>query len=61
VLTVDDLPLLATPKQTAEVMGLTEAQVRRLVRLGKLAHVMVGARALIPAKQSKSSSSGTPR
>jgi excisionase family DNA binding protein len=42
------LPMLATPKQTAEVMGLTEAQVRGLIRAGRIAHVMVGKRPMIP-------------
>lgn len=43
-----DLPLLATMKQAAEVMGPTESQVRALVRAGKLAHVPVGSRIMIP-------------
>jgi excisionase family DNA binding protein len=47
-LVLDDLPMLATPKQAAEVMGPTEAQVRGLIRSGRLAHVMVGARIMIP-------------
>jgi excisionase family DNA binding protein len=47
-LAVADLPRLVTPKQAAEVMGPTEAQVRGLIREGKLAHVMVGARIMIP-------------
>jgi excisionase family DNA binding protein len=45
---LSDLPMLATLKQAAEVMGPTEAQVRGLVRAGKLAHVMVGKRVMIP-------------
>jgi len=43
-----DLPMLATPKQAADVMGPTEAQVRRLIRDGRIAHVMVGKRPMIP-------------
>jgi hypothetical protein len=38
------LPMLATPKQAAEIMGPTEAQVRGLIRAGRIAHVMVGTR-----------------
>lgn len=47
-LSLADLPMLATPRQAAEVMGPTEAQVRGLIRVGKLAHVMVGTRVMIP-------------
>jgi excisionase family DNA binding protein len=43
-----DLPMLATPKQAAEVMGPSESQVRALVRSGALAHVPVGKRVMIP-------------
>jgi excisionase family DNA binding protein len=46
--TLDDLPMLATPKQAAAVMGPTESQVRGLIRDGRLAHVMVGRRVMIP-------------
>jgi excisionase family DNA binding protein len=45
---VADLPLLATPKQAAEVMGPTESQIRGLIRSGRLAHTLVGARVMIP-------------
>jgi excisionase family DNA binding protein len=48
MLALSDLPLLATPKQAAEVMGPTESQVRGLIRTNKLAHVMVGTRVMIP-------------
>jgi excisionase family DNA binding protein len=44
----DELPMLATPKQAAEVMGPTEAQVRGLIRAGRIAHVPVGKRVMIP-------------
>lgn len=47
-LALADLPLLATPKQAAEVMGPTEAQVRSLVRAGQIACVMIGKRVMIP-------------
>src|SRR5256885_1693053 len=47
-LALTDLPMLATLKQAAEVMGPTEAQVRALVRAGRLAHIMVGKRVMIP-------------
>jgi excisionase family DNA binding protein len=43
-----DLPLLATPKEAAAVMGPTESQVRGLIRTGRLAHTMVGKRVMIP-------------
>jgi excisionase family DNA binding protein len=46
--TLDDLPMLATPKQAAAVMGPTESQVRGLIRDGRLAHIMVGRRVMIP-------------
>lgn len=48
MLTLDQLPLLATPKQAAAVLGPSESQVRGLIRSGKLAHVMVGSRVMIP-------------
>jgi excisionase family DNA binding protein len=53
------LPMLATPKQAAEIMGPTEAQVRGLIRAGRIAHVMVGTRRMIPAQQLKISSRKT--
>src|ERR1700693_3212824 len=45
---IEDLPMLVTPTQAAAVMGPTEAQVRALVRSGRLAHVLVGKRLMIP-------------
>src|SRR4051812_12014999 len=42
------LPMLVTPKQAAAMMGPTESQVRGLIRDGRLAHVMVGRRVMIP-------------
>jgi excisionase family DNA binding protein len=45
---LSDLPMLATPKQAAEVMGLTDQQVRSLIRGGKIAHVLIGKRKMIP-------------
>lgn len=47
-ITFNELPMLATPKQAAAVMGPTEAQVRALVRDGRIAHVLVGKRVMIP-------------
>src|SRR5436305_767855 len=44
----NELPMLATPKQASAVMGPTEAQVRALVRDGRIAHVLVGKRVMIP-------------
>jgi excisionase family DNA binding protein len=43
-----ELPMLATPKQAAAVMGPTESQVRGLIRDGRLAHVLIGKRVMIP-------------
>jgi excisionase family DNA binding protein len=45
---VANLPLLATPKQASEMMGLSVAQIRALVKSRKLAHVPVGSRNMIP-------------
>lgn len=45
---IDDLPLLATPRQAAEIMGPSECQVRQLIRDGKLEHVAIGKRVMIP-------------
>jgi excisionase family DNA binding protein len=53
------LPMLANPKQAAEVAGPTEAQVRGLIRAGRIAYVMVGTRRMIPAQQLKISSRKT--
>jgi excisionase family DNA binding protein len=46
----------SAPKQAAEIMGPTEAQVRGLIRAGRIAYVMVGTRRMIPAQQLKISS-----
>jgi len=43
-----DLPMLCTPKLAARVMGITEQQVRSLLRQRKIAHVPVGKRLMIP-------------
>jgi excisionase family DNA binding protein len=43
-----DLPMLAPPKLAARVMGLTESQVRGLVREGRIAHIHIGKRFVIP-------------
>ena len=45
---LSDLPMLATPKQAAAVMGPTELQVRGLIRDGRLAHLRIGKRVMIP-------------
>src|ERR1051325_2253271 len=45
---LDDLPMLATLKQAAAVMGPSEAQVRALALSGRLAHVFIGRRLMIP-------------
>jgi excisionase family DNA binding protein len=41
-------PLLLTIKQAARKMGVKDGQIRKLVRDGRLAHVKVGSRAMIP-------------
>src|SRR5260370_24538443 len=46
--TLDDLPLLATQKQAAAVMGLTERQVNGLLDDERLAYVWIGKRRMIP-------------
>jgi excisionase family DNA binding protein len=43
-----DLPMLATPKQAAQVMGITESQARGLVRVKRIGHIVVGKRIMIP-------------
>jgi hypothetical protein len=43
-----DLPELASLTQTAEVMGLTVSQVRRLVQSRRLEHVLIGQRPFVP-------------
>ncbi|UPJ72799.1 helix-turn-helix domain-containing protein [Bradyrhizobium sp. 187] len=45
---ISDLPMLPTPQQVADVLGLTKAQVRGLIAGGKIAHIRVGARLVIP-------------
>ena len=47
-LELDDLPELATLAQTAEVMGLSVSQVRRLIQSRRLEHVLVGLRPFVP-------------
>ena len=38
------VPLLASPKQAAKLLGLTHAQVRSLMRERRLAYVLIGRR-----------------
>ena len=45
---VVDGPLLQTITQTAAIMGLKYGQVRGLIREGRLAHVKIGSRFMIP-------------
>jgi excisionase family DNA binding protein len=45
---IESLPLLATPKMAAAVMGLTEHQVRDLLHEQRLAYVRIGKRLMIP-------------
>jgi excisionase family DNA binding protein len=46
--TVNQLPELVTPKQAAAFMGLSDFQIRNLIRDGRLAHVNIGRRVMIP-------------
>lgn len=55
---IDSLPLLASPKMAAEVMGLTEPQVRELLHEQRLAHVRIGKRRMIPRDAIESFISG---
>jgi hypothetical protein len=43
-----DMPLLETPKQLTTRSGLSEGQIRQLIKTGQLQHVRVGCRILIP-------------
>jgi excisionase family DNA binding protein len=47
-ISLTELPLLITPKQAAAVMGPSESQIRALIHSGRLAHVLVGRRIMIP-------------
>ncbi|TAH68260.1 MAG: DNA-binding protein [Rhodopseudomonas palustris] len=47
-ITAADLPRLVTPKQAAQYLGLTEAQVRGLVNSNRIARTPIGARIMIP-------------
>lgn len=42
-----DLPLLATPRQAAHLLGLTDGQIRALIRDGRIAHIMIGKRVMV--------------
>jgi excisionase family DNA binding protein len=42
------LPLLVTPQLAAEVLGVTESQLRLLLHEGRIARVRIGKRDLIP-------------
>jgi hypothetical protein len=44
----DDLPELASLAQTAEVLGLTVHQVRRLINGRRIKHVIIGRRLFVP-------------
>ncbi|HKH81701.1 MAG TPA: helix-turn-helix domain-containing protein [Methylovirgula sp.] len=43
-----ELPLLATPRQAAHLLGLTDGQIRDLIRTGRIAHIMIGKRFMVP-------------
>ena len=47
-LAIADLPLLVRPRQVAEVLGITESQVRTLIRIGRLPHIAIGSRPHVP-------------
>jgi excisionase family DNA binding protein len=48
---LDELPLLATPKEVARVTGISESQVRGLIRTRRIAHLLVGKRVMIPRQE----------
>lgn len=48
MVSIADLPLLATPKQAAEVLGISDGALRGLVQTRRIAHLMVGKRPMIP-------------
>ena len=52
-------PLLLTIKQAARRMGVKDGQIRKLIRDGRLAHVKVGSRAMIPRGAMNNSSPRT--
>ncbi len=45
---IGEAPLLITPKEAAQALGVTVAQLRTLVRGGRLAYLLVGRRPMIP-------------
>lgn len=45
---ISDLPLLATPRQAEHVLGLTPGQMRALISSGRIAHIMIGKRVMVP-------------
>lgn len=47
---IEDLtaPLLASPKHAAKLLGLTDAQIRTLMRERRIAYVCVGRRRMVP-------------
>ena len=45
---ITELPLLATPRQAAHLLGLSDGQIRALIRAGLITHIMIGKRFRIP-------------
>jgi hypothetical protein len=43
-----DLPLLATPRQAAHVLGLTDGQMRSMIASLRIAHIVIGKRSVVP-------------
>jgi len=41
-------PLLVTPQEAARLLGLTAAQLRVLIREGRLAYLLIGRRPMVP-------------
>jgi excisionase family DNA binding protein len=44
----EELPELATPAEARSVLNLSDYQMRALIRERRIAHVMIGSRAMIP-------------
>jgi excisionase family DNA binding protein len=45
---IDLAPLLTTPREAAQLLGLTRGQLRCLIREGRLAYLIIGRRPMIP-------------
>ncbi|GAI40968.1 unnamed protein product [marine sediment metagenome] len=46
--TFDDLPLVLTPRETAKILRCGKSTVYEQIRCGKIAHLRLGRRILVP-------------